>query len=320
MEDGILILRHIRVENANAISGVTWGFPAVTHFLGFVHALSRDLPARLDLKLTGCGIVCHSHQIQAYQPKGWGDYVFSLTRNPLTKNEKSPSFVEEGRMHMDVSLVIPFEGDYENFEDEADNVEACDCIRQHIFSKKLAGGTINSLGEIQLLEMPGEEKETKKFTRKLFYQLLPGFVLAQRSELLAAHVSDCKRTEPDGEPLDAWLDFSALKYEADQVETEASDEEPETVWRLQPRPGKGWLVPITTGYRGISDLYGPGEVQRARDNSVPFRFVESVYTIGEWLSPHRLTNFEQMIWRYKAVPESGWYFCKNNDVHNELNP
>jgi CRISPR-associated protein Csy2 len=319
MEDGILILRHIRVENANAISGITWGFPAVTHFLGFVHALSRDLSAKLDLKLTGCGIVCHSHQIQAYQPKGWGDYVFSLTRNPLTKNEKSPSFAEEGRMHMVVSLVIPFEGDFEEFEDEVDNAEACDCIRQKIFSKRLAGGTINRVGEIRLMETPGNEQETEKFTRRLFYQLLPGFALVQRSELLAAHVSDCKRTNSDSEPLDAWLDFSALKYKAEQFETEEIDEDTGAVWRFHPRPGKGWLIPITTGYRGISDLYGPGEAQRARDNSVPFRFVESVYTIGEWLSPHRLTNFEQMVWRYAADPESGWYLCKNNDVHYEMN-
>jgi CRISPR-associated protein Csy2 len=319
MEDGILILRHIRVENANAISGITWGFPAVTHFLGFVHALSRDLSNKLDLKLTGCGVVCHSHQIQAYQPKGWGDYVFSLTRNPLTKTEKSPSFAEEGRMHMMVSLIIPFEGDFDNFEDEDDNAEACDCIRQQIFSKRLAGGTIISLGGISLLELPEDEQGLKKYSRKLFYQLLPGFALVQRSDLLAEHVSDCKKTNPDFELLDAWLDFSALKYEAELVETDKNIEDPEVAWRFQPKPGKGWLVPISIGYRGISDLYEPGEVRRARDNSVPFRFVESVYTIGEWLSPHRLSNFEQMIWRYSADPESGWYLCKINDLPNKMN-
>lgn len=39
----LILLRRLRVENANAIAGVTWGFPAITHFLGFTHALSRKL-------------------------------------------------------------------------------------------------------------------------------------------------------------------------------------------------------------------------------------------------------------------------------------
>ena len=37
----LLLLPHIRIENANAVAGLTWGFPAITHFLGYVHALSR---------------------------------------------------------------------------------------------------------------------------------------------------------------------------------------------------------------------------------------------------------------------------------------
>jgi CRISPR-associated protein Csy2 len=37
----LILLRRVRVENANAIAGLTYGFPAITHFLGFSHALSR---------------------------------------------------------------------------------------------------------------------------------------------------------------------------------------------------------------------------------------------------------------------------------------
>ncbi|HHH1607741.1 TPA: type I-F CRISPR-associated protein Csy2, partial [Yersinia enterocolitica] len=36
----LIVLRHVQVENANAISGLTYGFPAMTHFLGYTHALS----------------------------------------------------------------------------------------------------------------------------------------------------------------------------------------------------------------------------------------------------------------------------------------
>ena len=45
--DGLLLLPHLRVQNANAISSpLTWGFPAPTAFLGFVHALERRLLGR----------------------------------------------------------------------------------------------------------------------------------------------------------------------------------------------------------------------------------------------------------------------------------
>ena len=39
----VVILHQIRIENANAMAGFTYGFPAITHLLGYVHALSRKL-------------------------------------------------------------------------------------------------------------------------------------------------------------------------------------------------------------------------------------------------------------------------------------
>src|SRR5687767_14223913 len=100
----LLTIRNICVDNANAIAGLTYGFPAVSHFLGFTHALSRKLTRKLGVALGGCAVVCHSHKVQAYQPSGWGDYVFALTRNPLTKEGDTAPFNEEGRMHMEVTL------------------------------------------------------------------------------------------------------------------------------------------------------------------------------------------------------------------------
>ncbi|MDP0953515.1 type I-F CRISPR-associated protein Csy2, partial [Klebsiella pneumoniae] len=40
--DTLLVLPRLRIQNANAISGVfTWGFPAMTAFVGMMHALER---------------------------------------------------------------------------------------------------------------------------------------------------------------------------------------------------------------------------------------------------------------------------------------
>lgn len=306
--DALLILRNIRVENANAVAGLTWGFPAISNFLGFVHALSRKLPTDLGLQLEGCGVICHKQQIQSHQPRGWGDHVFALTRNPLTREEKSPAFNEEGRMHMTVSLLIPVVG---LLDADSDPKELEKMIEQLALSQRLAGGTIISIKSVEFREPPEDTEGLQKFERQQLRKLLPGFALVQRSDLLAEHTRHCIELDPNAEPLDAWLDFSAIKFQAELPEGEVDEQTP-AEWRYVPKPGGGWLVPMATGYRGISQLYEAGAVARSRDSTTLFRFVESVYSVGEWISPHRVTKLEQLIWRYQAEPESGWYLCRNS--------
>ena len=305
--DALLILRNIRVENANAVAGLTWGFPAISNFLGFVHALSRKLPTDIGLNLGGCGVVCHNRQVQSYQPRGWGDHVFALTRNPLTREEKSPAFNEEGRMHMTVSLLIPVVG---MLDEECEPRKLEQMIELLALSQRLAGGTIISIDAVEMLEPPEDFEGLQKFERKQLRKLLPGFALVQRADLLAEHAQQCREQDPSAEPLDAWLDFSAIKFQAERPDG-VVDEQAAADWHYVPKPDRGWLVPMATGYRGISDLYEPGVVARSRDSTTPFRFVESVYSVGEWLSPHRVSKLEQLIWRYHAEPETGWYLCRN---------
>lgn len=306
--DALLILRNIRVENANAVAGLTWGFPAISNFLGFVHALSRKLPADCELKLEGCGVICHNRQIQSYQPRGWGDHVFALTRNPLTREEKSPAFNEEGRMHMTVSLLIPIAG---ILDDRSEPSVLEPLIEQLALSQRLAGGTIIGIGAVEILEPPEDYEGLQLFERKQLRKLLPGFALVQRSELLAEHAGHRLSQDSSAELLDALLDFSAIKFQAELPDGVVNEQTP-AEWRYVSKPGGGWLVPMATGYRGISDLHEPGKVARSRDSTTPFRFVESVYSVGEWISPHRATGLKQLIWCYHAEPETGWYLCRNS--------
>lgn len=101
----ILTLPHLRVQNANAISSaLTHGFPSITAFTGLMWALQRKLAqACIPLKLLSVGVVCHHHQEQVSQ-----GYVrtFSLSRNPIDKDGSTAAIVEEGRMHLQVSLVF----------------------------------------------------------------------------------------------------------------------------------------------------------------------------------------------------------------------
>ena len=94
----ILVLPHLRIQNANAIgSPLTHGFPSITAFTGVMWALQRKLAqAGVPLQLQGVGVVCHHHQEQVTQ-----GYVrnFTLTRNPVGKDGSTAAIVEEGRMH-----------------------------------------------------------------------------------------------------------------------------------------------------------------------------------------------------------------------------
>lgn len=139
----------------------------------------------------------------------------------------------------------------------------------------------------------------------------------ERSGELQAHFQNLQERQPDAQLLDAWLDFSALKYRAEpkdsKKQTQATEKD-DAEWVLCDKPqAKGWLVPVTTGYRAISPLYQAGEVQRVRDETVPSCFVEAVHTIGEWLSPYRLNDIDSALWRYSDSTEDGWYLCLQGD-------
>src|SRR5690606_25768822 len=109
--EALLVLSHLNIQNANAISSpMVWGFPSPTAFLGFAHALHRRVQAELGLSLDGVGIVCHRFEPQASQPPGKRTHVFHLSRNPFGSDGKPPALVEEGRVHLDVSLVIGASG------------------------------------------------------------------------------------------------------------------------------------------------------------------------------------------------------------------
>ena len=313
----LLILKHVQVQNANAIAGLTWGFPGITNFLGFTHALSRYAEKIQGVRFDGCAVVCHSHQVQAHQPTPYGEYVFALTRNPLTKEGKTAPFNEEARMHMDVSLVIECnfiteDLDFGAASDSENTARFENELARKIPMMRLAGGTIQAIEGVEFKTLSEDYNERSKEFRKSMLRLLPGFMLVDRSPLLHEHLSSLRERQADATLLDAWLDFSAIRYRAypQIVEGETANETTSAEWRYVAKPGEGWLVPITTGFKAISPLYPPGEVANARDPSVSFRFVESAYGVGQWISPHRLRDISHIFWRYQQ--DGDWYLCKND--------
>lgn len=324
------LIRRLRVETANAISGLTYGFPAMTHFLGFTHALSRKLQAAHGLSLSGCGVVCHQYQVLGHRGKQGRDLTFSLSRNPLKKNGDSPSFVEEGKLHMEVSLLIrcgfqPRDVELGNESHDEDIAQLQQFLVSQLVLQKLAGGFITGYQTAEFVYADGELQNDRRILRSL----LPGFALMDRSELLTAHHAVRVAQHPEAELIDSWLDFFSLRYQAQADDDQNADESlpvtpakpsedektrPKVSWQRITKPAPGWLVPLMSGYQAISPLFENKEVAHTRDNQTPFRLAEAVYSVGEWISPHRLTNPEQMVWEYHQQQNDYLAVQKNNAV------
>ena len=112
-----LVLSKIQIQNANSISGLTWGFPAISQFLGFTHALNRKLSnqyeGEFDIDLNGCAVV--SHELQQHIYSNDNNYTFRFSQRkssyifkPKKKDGKQvePSIIEEGKMNLTISLII----------------------------------------------------------------------------------------------------------------------------------------------------------------------------------------------------------------------
>ena len=294
----LILLRRVRVENANAIAGLTWGFPAITHFLGFAHALSRRLTETHGLRIEGCAVVSHEHQILAHT--SGRDYQFALTRNPLTREAKTASFNEEGRMHMTVSLLLECHGEIPN--GEYGQRDLAEYLSQVCPTLRLAGGIVVDIETITVMAMPSTDREM----RRLQWQLMPGFALRDRSSWLVQHYQTLLENHPDATLLDAWLDFATLKIQAEMPESGNLREGEPADWHVVPKPNPGYLVPLMTGYQRISELYAPGVVENARDAETPFAFTEAVYGVGEWCGLHRIRSLDEIFWRYRTT-ETGYY-------------
>lgn len=316
--NALLVLPRLRVQNANTISSpLTWGFPAITAFTGLMTALERRLGPKAGLALHGIGVICHGFEPQVTT----GGYTrsFHLTRNPVLHDGTTAAIVEEGRAHLDVTLVIDVELDLEQ-SGEAERAQLAAHIGELVSGMRVAGGSVMPAlpgtfrnpprPQLTLLE-EDVEKRVKQFNR-LSRRWLPGFALVSRDDLLAARHLELQASLPDASLLDAWLDLSRINHRATRIQTtdETTGELTEAVeWAIDTRAG--WTVPIPVGFAPLTALHPPGTVAGARDATVPFQFVESVYSMGQWISPHRLNDVEQLLWRPSHDPATGVYRCLN---------
>lgn len=321
-----LVLSKIKVQKANAIAGFTWGFPAITHFLGFTHALQRKLLGDYEIAFSGCAVISHDYQLHVYKPNPKGNFSFIQSKNPAVlakhKTHSSPPIIEEGKMNLTVSLVIELSKELVATSAQIEGFKKV--VEKKCLSNRLAGGNILSIGRVDFLSASTQE-QTGRLNRRIKRLTMPGFVLQDRSDYLKQHYENLIAEDSDAQLLDAWLDFSALKYRAVPKikEGEQLNEQTDADWEQIPKPFKGWLVPVMTGYKAISKRYATGEIADLRvtedDDSVTgCCFVEAVHSIAEWKGLHRVKNISQMIWKYHHDDE--WYLCAQPGKPTQENP
>jgi len=284
----ILLIPNIKIHNANALSSpYTIGFPAMTAWLGFMHALERKICTTefKEVKFKGIIVSCLDIEVQTY--KGKGDYVNSIiaTSNPLDKAGKRPSFIEEARCDMEITIAVECEIGVVNYE------KFTHLIDDKLHTMKIASGDIISF-------KPSQHKEIDNNNpRELTKYLMPGFCLVTRQDLMQASMSEGK------DAIDAMLDY--LKITTD-IEV---DENHKVTKSKASKKEEGWIVPIAVGYQGISNL---GEMKNTRDKITPHRFAESVVTLGEFKMPYHFDSVDEMIWRYQEYQSNDLYLCQNN--------
>lgn len=290
-----LLIPHLKIHNANAMSSpYTIGFPAMTAWLGAVHALQRKLKQQgCDLNLNKVAVSCHDFNLQTY--KGRGDFVHSIvgTANPLDKDGNRPAFIEEARCHLEVSLLIEIESSSKRQRDQL-----LDLVNGIVASMKFTSGDVLSAKSCTILNFDDDEDQSQQL-RPILNKLMLGHVLIERRDLVIQSMQDGK------DALDSVLDYLKVTHSSTQ------DEDGKVTWTSK-RKAQGWLVPVAVGFQGISEL---GQAKNQRDVNTPHRFAESVLTLGEFVMPYRIESIDQLLWQYHVDLENNLYLCQNQNTH-----
>ncbi len=299
----MLVLPHIRIHNANALSSpFTIGFPAMTSWLGATHALQRKLNEQgIAVGFSATGVVSHQMDLQTY--RGENDFVSYIagTGNPLDKNCSRSSFIVEARCHLDISLLVELVG----INQEQENMLK-DQITHLLNTRiKIAGGDIQTFNIPEILVVKeGDETDLRKMMRKL----TPGYVLIERRDLMI------EAMEQGQDALEALIDYLAIHHSCEQ------NDKGEVTWSRARKARKdkpsGWIVPIATGFHGISEL---GKAKNQRDPEIHHRFAESLVTLGEFKMPHRFNTVDSLLWHCYTDKENYLYQCRqveSNQFHH----
>ena len=302
---GYLMFKKVVIEGANSISSpITYGFPIITGFLGSFHAMSRKMAKDVHLATVSLGgvlIACYDCQPQIYRQNNYSNYTFNQTRNPIKKDGKTASIIEEGKCRLVVSFVVEVLADDELMPEQQNQL--IQQTTQWIQQQRMAGGSVQGLTRFDPVQYFDQDD-----IGMLTPQLLPAFVLMDAQDDFVDIINKVKQDNPTATALDALIDVCALH----QIpETQKNGD---TKWSTMSRKsGHGWVVPMPIGYQGISELYDTGVMQNVRNPEYPSQYVEAIYGLGKWVYPQRLKDtsgknaIANAFWRYHYDADRSLY-------------
>jgi len=322
----LLVFPRLRVQNANAFSSpLTHGFPSMTAFLGLMWALARRAnDVGLNIAFKAVGVVCHDYEEQVFkdqitvwrgaEAQNYTVNRFSLTRNPLGRDGKPTSILEEGRAHLELSLILGVTSEVWA-QEPARSKSDVNTLAEILLGMRIAGGSILEHSQPDhpryrpsILDLTGTEEDRRDVFRKGRARLLPGFSLVARPDLIQAQLAELQEKDSEATRLEAWLSIFRLSSTY-----QFSDESKKNgTWVSDKKGSRGWIVPIPVGYAALDKRHSPNSVAGVRDPRVPVSFVEPLYSVGEWASPHRFHSAEQLLWYPSGAPDEGHYLCRND--------
>ena len=302
---GYLLFKKVAINGANTISSpLTFGFPAITGFLGSFHAMSRKMADDNQLSnvsLGGVLLACHDCQPQVYRPNSYNNYTFNQTRNPIKKDGKTASIIEEGKCHLTMSFVVEVLADTQLTTEQ--RACAIQKTKQWVQQQRMAGGSVRGLARFEPVQFFDNSDISA-----VIPQLLPAFILMNAQNEFAQIINDVQKDDADATPLDALIEVCALHH-IPEIQKNG-----DTKWSTMSRKsGHGWLVPMPIGYQGISDRYEADVMQNVRNPEYPSQYVEAIYSLGKWVYPQRLNriggehDIANAFWRYHYDADDSLY-------------
>lgn len=142
-----LLMQNIKVENANAFNNITVGMPAVTGFLGAVHALERRLG---NVKFGGTSIIVHEYSLRVHKDLSRKLYLSISSPSQIKHNKfaENEHIINQAYIDLDISLVV--EIDKIN-EDVSFKVFRNTIIRL-LNTMRIAGGNIVTVGNVKVID------------------------------------------------------------------------------------------------------------------------------------------------------------------------
>lgn len=276
-----ILVSNLKIEGANAASSnITIGFPAITAWMGMVHAWERKLwqmvPGIIPSAFEAVGVSCRKFNLQTYKDKTSWIATIPNRRKPMEyRNSKyaHAAIIDEPKADMTVDLILSLKA-YENQDYEGIIENLPDVIAQ----SRAVGGYIVSTPNILIMDVE-DDKDLEEMNRRFIAKMMPGFALISRSDLLEEDSS-----------LDRMLDI--LSVQTSQI----TDENGNTYMTPPIRNISGWIVPIVTGFRRLNEPTKPIKNERA----IRFKhcFVEPAITLGEFKMVNQIKDIRNILWYY----------------------